>query len=69
VISRILQGCWRQASKKLKKVSALDLVPALRAQKQPKKTFHKIRQNVLYTSLKNKNILSLVAGTGYSGIL
>jgi hypothetical protein len=42
--------------KKFKKVSVLDLVPVLRVQKQPKKTFQKTVKMYLVpaTNLKNK---------------
>jgi hypothetical protein len=45
-----------KTQKKFKKVSVLDLVPALRVQKQPKKTFQKTVKMYLVpaTSLKNK---------------
>ena len=45
-----------KTQKKFKKVSVLDLVPVLRVQKQPKKTFQKTGQMYLVpaTNLKNK---------------
>jgi hypothetical protein len=54
-----LSTCTKLASKtqkKFKKVSVLDLVPVLRVQKQPKKTFRKTVKMYLVpaTNLKNK---------------
>jgi hypothetical protein len=45
-----------KTQKKFKKLSVLDLVPVLRVQKQPKKTFQKTAKMylVLATNLKNK---------------
>jgi hypothetical protein len=56
-----------KTQKKFKKVSVLDLVPVLRVQKKPKKSFQKTVKVYLVpaTNLKNKKNLRLVAGTKY----
>ena len=54
-----------KTQKKFKKVSVLDLVPVLRVQKQPKKTFQKTVKMYLVpaTNLKNKKKFKI--GSGY----